>query len=203
MAGEPLVLTRPSQLNAARLGRRRFGAGTTRRESRRLPSRVPGEPETRGALDLDGQGPGTTVDGCVERLRTARHSRALVEQLLGTLRLNHPRTSVNGRRILTPCRHRRSVLRRWLESAPAATGSVFTCRRHSCPWTDPGKSTSREGQAVHESHGHEADDIHPARPAPDRPPPTLAGGSVRIGVVPGKLVPSASCLMRDFSQWKG
>jgi len=54
MAGEPLVLTRPSQLNAARLGRRRFGAGTTRRESRRLPSRVPGEPETRGALDLDG-----------------------------------------------------------------------------------------------------------------------------------------------------
>jgi len=68
MAGEPLVLTRPSQLNAARLGRRRFGAGTTRRESRRLPSRVPGEPETRGALDLDGQGPGTTVDGCVERL---------------------------------------------------------------------------------------------------------------------------------------
>ena len=52
MAGEPLVLTKPSQLNATRLGRRRFGAGTTRRESRRLPSRVPGEPETRGAYDL-------------------------------------------------------------------------------------------------------------------------------------------------------
>jgi len=123
------------------------------------------------------------LTGVSSGCRTARHSRALVEQLLGTLRLNHPRTSVNGRRILTPCRHRRSVLRRWLESAPAATGSVFTCRRHSCPWTDPGKSTSREGQAVHESHGHEADDFHPARPAPDRPPPTLAGGSVRIRVV--------------------
>ncbi len=63
MAGDPLVLTRASQLNAARLGRRRFGAGTTRRESRRLPSRVPGEPETRGALDLDGQAQARPLTG--------------------------------------------------------------------------------------------------------------------------------------------
>ncbi len=52
MAVEPLVLTKPSQLNATRLGRRRFGAGTTRWESRRLPGRVRGEPETQGAYDL-------------------------------------------------------------------------------------------------------------------------------------------------------
>jgi len=60
-----------------------------------------------------------------------------------------------------------------------ARSGDWTGRRRptSCPWTDPGKSTSREGQAVHESHGHEADDIHPARPAPDQPPPTLTGGS--------------------------
>jgi len=60
-----------------------------------------------------------------------------------------------------------------------ARSGDWTGRRRptSCPWTDPGKSTSREGQAVHESHGHEADDIDPARPAPDQPPPTLTGGS--------------------------
>jgi len=55
MAGEPLVLTRPSQLNATRLGRGRVGAGTTRRESRRLRSRVRGEPETQGAHDLSAE----------------------------------------------------------------------------------------------------------------------------------------------------
>jgi len=53
MAGEPLVLTTTSQLNTTRLGRGRFGAGTTRRESRRLPSRVRGEPENAWCLRLE------------------------------------------------------------------------------------------------------------------------------------------------------
>jgi len=70
MAGEPLVLTTTSQLNTTRRGRGRFGAGTTRRESRRLPGRVPGEPETRGAYDLSAE-PSTVPDGSTVCLRIA------------------------------------------------------------------------------------------------------------------------------------
>ncbi len=70
MAGEPLVLTTTRQLNATRLCRRRVGAGTTLRESRRLPSRVRAEPETQGAHDLSA-GTSTVPDGSTLCLRIA------------------------------------------------------------------------------------------------------------------------------------
>ncbi len=74
MAGEPLVLTTTNQLNTTRQERRRFGATTTRRQSRRLPSRVPGEPETRGAPRLTydlSAGTSTVPDGSAVCLRIA------------------------------------------------------------------------------------------------------------------------------------
>lgn len=51
MAGEPLVLTTTGQLNTTRQCRRRFGATTTRRQSR-LPSQCRASPKRVEPYDL-------------------------------------------------------------------------------------------------------------------------------------------------------